>query len=153
MLVIRLLLLAGWLALIGNLLIHAVFPIDGSMAHAIVSETRCVQIQSRCVIVMPTQAHTSNISALFWGAIVPASILILLVFGHVTWRRICPLSFVSQMPRIFGWQRVNDQGQPIRLSSNHWIVKYHTYFQLGFLYVGLCLRLLFLNADSGWLGL
>ena len=153
MLVVRLVLLVSWLALIGNLFIHAVLPIDPSMAHGIVSDTHCVQIQSRCVSVLPIQANPSNVSALFWGAIVPASILILLVFGHVTWRRICPLSFVSQMPRIFGWQRVNDQGQPIRLSENHWIVKYHTYFQLGFLYIGLCLRLLFLNVDSVWLGL
>ena len=153
MLVIRLVLLVSWLALIGNLFIHAVLPIDGLTTHGIVSETQCVHIQSRCVALLPIQAHPSNVSALFWGAIVPASILLLLVFGHVTWRRICPLSWVSQVPRILGWQRVDNQGQPIRLHSNHWMVRYHTYFQLGFLYVGLCLRLLFLNVDSGWLGL
>ena len=156
MLAIRWALLAGWLVLIGHLFIHATFPVYGRVVHERVSETRCVQIQSHCVSVFQTQANilnTPNVSALFWGAVVPGVILVLLVFGHVTWRRICPLSLASQIPRILGWQRLNDRGQPIRLSSDHWIVKYHTYFQFGFLFIGLCVRFLFLNADSGWLGL
>lgn len=157
MLAIRWALLAGWLALIGNLFIHAVCPVDGRLTHVMVSGTRCVQIQDHCVSVfqanVATTPPTPNVSVLFWGAIVPGVILILLVFGHVTWRRICPLSLVSQIPRIFGWQRLDHQGQPIRLGADHWIVKYHTQGQIGFLFIGLCMRLLFLNADSVWLGL
>jgi len=42
---------------------------------------------------------------LFWTTIVPASIFILLVFGHELWRRICPLSFLSQIPRALLRQR------------------------------------------------
>jgi len=43
-------------------------------------------------------------TTVLWGAVVPTSIFILLVFGHEFWRRICPLSFLSQIPRALGWQ-------------------------------------------------
>ena len=111
MLAIRWALLAGWLALIGNLFIHSVVPVDGRLTHVMVSGTRCVQIQDHCVSVFQANDSTiPNVSVLFWGAIVPGVILILLVFGHVTWRRICPLSLVSQIPQIFGWQRRSSLG-------------------------------------------
>jgi len=61
----------------------------------------CVQVQGECLSEQPYPLGTT----LFWGAIVPAAIFILLVFGHELWRRICPLSFLSQIPRALGWQR------------------------------------------------
>ncbi len=61
----------------------------------------CVLVQGQCLSEQPYPLGTT----LFWGAIVPAAIFILLVFGHELWRRICPLSFLSQIPRALGWQR------------------------------------------------
>jgi hypothetical protein len=61
----------------------------------------CISVQGVC------QFQTSYAlgTACFWSMIIPASIFILLVFGHELWRRICPLSFLSQIPRALGWQR------------------------------------------------
>ena len=61
----------------------------------------CVQVQGQCLAEQPYPLGAT----LFWGAIVPSGILILLIFGHEVWRRICPLSFLSQIPRALGWQR------------------------------------------------
>ncbi len=149
---IRLALLSGWLALIGHLLMNTSVGRVRPVTSAIVVDsigTHCIQVQAHCVLIHPD----GHIATLFWGIIVPASVLILLVFGHVTWRRICPLSLVSQIPRLLGWQRLDTNGNPIRITSDHWISRYHSYIQFGFLFIGLCLRLLILNADSGWLGL
>lgn len=49
----------------------------------------CIAVQGQCLVEQPYPLGTT----LFWGAIVPAAIFILLVFGHEAWRRICPLSF------------------------------------------------------------
>jgi hypothetical protein len=147
---IRLALLSGWLALIGSLLMPISLGVSG--AGAIVREAlgqHCVQVQVRCVLIQPQ----ANVATLFWGAIVPAAIVILLVFGHVTWRRICPLSMVSQIPRLLGWQRLDARGKPLTITSDSWMGRYHSYVQFAFLFIGLCLRLLILNADSIWLGL
>ena len=53
----------------------------------------------------------------------------MLVFGHETWRRICPLSFLSQIPRALGIQRqrkiVNNRTgkvrqELVRVAPNSW---------------------------------
>ena len=41
---------------------------------------------------------------IFWNIGLPLVILAVLV-SHELWRRICPLSFVSQLFRALGWQR------------------------------------------------
>ena len=61
----------------------------------------CIPLQGKCIVEQPYALGTT----VFWGAVVPAAIFILLVFGHELWRRICPLSFLSQIPRALGWQR------------------------------------------------
>ena len=38
----------------------------------------------------------------FWTMVFPCVPLFLMVFGHEAWRRICPLSFFSQIPRMLG---------------------------------------------------
>jgi CRP-like cAMP-binding protein len=120
----------------------------------------CVQVQGKCLVEQPYPLGTT----LFWGAIVPAAIFILLVFGHELWRRICPLSFLSQIPRALGWQRQfkreNKQTGKVRyelakVDANSWLGKNYPYLQFGWLFVGLCGRILFFNADrlvlAGWL--
>ncbi len=120
----------------------------------------CVEVQGECLSEQPYPLGTT----LFWGAIVPAAIFVLLVFGHELWRRICPLSFLSQIPRAVGWQRQfkrqNKKTGKVRyelakVDSNSWLGRNYPYLQFGWLFVGLCGRILFFNADrlvlAGWL--
>jgi len=123
------------------------------------SET-CIQVQGKCLSEQPYPLGTT----LFWGAIVPAAIFILLVFGHELWRRICPLSFLSQIPRALGWQRQfrrenkktgNVRYELAKVKPDSWLGRNYPYVQFGWLFVGLCGRILFFNADrlllAGWL--
>lgn len=120
----------------------------------------CIQVQGECLSEQPYPLGTT----LFWGAIVPSAIFILLVFGHELWRRICPLSFLSQIPRALGWQRQfkreNKKTGKVRyelakVDSNSWLGRNYPYVQFGWLFAGLCGRILFFNADrlvlAGWL--
>ena len=93
---------------------------------------------------------------IFWTVIVPIVPLFLMVFGHETWRRICPLSLVSQIPRILGWQRRvkslnRSAGRVDRVlalvPNNSWMRRNHYYFQFGFLSLGVIGRILFYNSD------
>jgi hypothetical protein len=112
----------------------------------------CVQVQGIC---LSEQSYPLG-TTLFWGAIVPAAIFILLVFGHELWRRICPLSFLSQIPRALGWQRQfkreNRKTGKVRyelakVNPDSWLGRNYFYVQFGWLFVGLCGRILFFNAD------
>lgn len=120
----------------------------------------CVQVQGNCLTEQPYPLGTT----IFWGAIVPSAIFILLVFGHEVWRRICPLSFLSQIPRAIGWQRQFKRENPktgkvryeiAKVKPDSWLGKNYSYLQFGWLFVGLCGRILFFNADrfvlAGWL--
>jgi CRP-like cAMP-binding protein len=112
----------------------------------------CIAVQGQCLVEQPYPLGTT----LFWGAIVPAAILILLVFGHEAWRRICPLSFLSQIPRALGWQRQFKRENPTtgkvryelaKVKPDSWLGRNYLYIQFGWLFVGLCGRILFFNAD------
>jgi hypothetical protein len=112
----------------------------------------CISVQGECLVEQPYPLGTT----LFWGAIVPSAIFILLVFGHEVWRRICPLSFLSQIPRALGKQRQfkreNTKTGKVRyelakVKSDSWLGKNYLYVQFGWLFVGLCGRILFFNAD------
>lgn len=120
----------------------------------------CVAVQGTCVAEQPYPIGAT----LFWGAIVPSGILILLIFGHELWRRICPLSFLSQIPRALGWQRQFKHENPktgkvryelAKVKADSWLGRNYPYVQFGWLFVGLCGRILFFNADrlvlAGWL--
>jgi hypothetical protein len=120
----------------------------------------CVQVQGKCLTEQPYPLGTT----LFWGAIVPSAIFILLVFGHELWRRVCPLSFLSQIPRALGWQRQFKRENPktgkvryelAKVNPDSWLGRNYPYVQFGWLFAGLCGRILFFNADrwvlAGWL--
>lgn len=120
----------------------------------------CVQVQGQCVLQEPYPLGATA----FWGVIVPSGIFILLIFGHELWRRICPLSFLSQIPRALGKQRQfkreNKKTGKVRfelakVKPDSWLGRNYLYFQFGYLFVGLCGRILFYNADrwvlGGWL--
>ncbi|MBD2429243.1 cyclic nucleotide-binding domain-containing protein [Phormidium sp. FACHB-1136] len=120
----------------------------------------CVPVQGVCVEETPQPIGAT----LFWGAIVPSGIFILLVFSHELWRRICPLSFLSQIPRALGWQRQFKRENPktgkvryelAKVRPESWLGRNYLYVQFAYLFVGLCGRILFFNADrlvlGGWL--
>ncbi|WP_156914937.1 4Fe-4S binding protein [Rubidibacter lacunae] len=100
-------------------------------------------------------------ATLFWGAIVPSGIFILLIFGHELWRQICPLSFLSQIPRALGKQRIlrreDKKTGTVRfklamVKSNSWLGRNYEYIQFSYLFVGLCGRILFFDANRFVLG-
>ncbi len=158
---VRWVLTVGWLLVIASLFYDpwtaALTEPDHPWSPLRLTE-ECVQVQGVCV-----QQEPQPIGAtLFWGAIVPSGILILLTFGHELWRRICPLSFLSQIPRALGKQRqfkrVNEKTGKVRyelakVQSDSWLGRNYAYVQFGWLFVGLCGRILFFNADRLVLGL
>jgi len=93
---------------------------------------------------------------IFWTMVLPLVPLTLMLLGHETWRRICPLSHFSQVPGMLGWQRKVSQlnrasGRVDRLLAlvpgKSWLSRNGLYFQFGFLAVGVLGRTLFYNSD------
>ena len=160
---VRWLLTSGWLLIIGSLFFDPFTARFTSPEHPwspLRLPLTCVQVQDRCLVEAPYPLGTT----IFWGAVVPAAIFILLVFGHELWRRICPLSFLSQIPRALGWQRQTQKRnaksgelrpQLARVPPDSWLARHYPALQFGWLFVGLCGRILFFNADrlvlAGWL--
>jgi CRP-like cAMP-binding protein len=153
---VRWILTSLWLVLIGSLLFDPITPwlteADRAWSPFYIDRSVCIQVQGKCLIEQPyTLAPT-----IFWGAIVPSAIFILLIFGHELWRRICPLSFLSQIPRALGKQRqiprVNPQTGVVRhelakVKPASWLGRNYQWVQFVWLYVGLCARILFINSD------
>ena len=88
---------------------------------------------------------------LFWNIGLPLVILAI-VLSHELWRRICPLSFVSQLFRALGWQRtvLNRAGkaQVASVGESSWLARHHIQLQWSLLISGLSLRLLIANSDG-----
>ena len=153
---------SGWLLLIFSLFYDPISPWF-TQPHNQLSPLRlhpdiCVQVQGVCLEQKPYPLG----AAIFWGAIIPLAIFILSVFGHELWRRICPLSFLSQIPRSLSWQRqhrrVNKKTGKVRyelakVPKNSWLARNHPYLQFGLLYLGICSRILFVNSNRLILGL
>lgn len=160
---LRWLLTTGWLLIIISLVFDPFTARFTSPDHPwspLRLSEACVAVQGRCLRESPYPLGTT----IFWGAVVPAAIFILLVFGHELWRRICPLSFLSQIPRALGWQRQSARRNPktgevrlqlARVPQDSWLAKHYPTLQFGWLFAGLCGRILFFNADrlvlAAWL--
>jgi hypothetical protein len=117
----------------------------------------CVSIQGKCL----TQGAYVLAPRIFWGIIVPLSIVILVFFGHETWRRICPLSFFSQLPRRLGIGRKVQKISPnsgiarrelVGVAPDSWLGKNYLYVQLFLFYLGLNIRILFANGNGAGFG-
>ena len=136
--VVRWCLLIGWGLLILSLLIPAL-----QLPEALAPQ--CDPEAAACVL------HREPGNRLFWGVVVPSSVLMLVVLSHELWRRICPLAFLSQLFRHLGWQRqvLNKQGKPVvvKIDANSWLGRHHIQLQWSLLIAGLCLRLLVVNAS------
>jgi Cyclic nucleotide-binding domain/4Fe-4S binding domain len=153
---VRWVITSAWLLLIGSLLYDPISPWltqpDAVFSPLRIDPTRCVQVQGVCLQEQPYAIGAT----IFWGAVVPSSIFILLIFGHELWRRICPLSALSQIPRALGWQRQIQRGHEktgkvrfelAKVKADSWLGRNYLYLQLGLLYIGLCARILFINSD------
>jgi pSer/pThr/pTyr-binding forkhead associated (FHA) protein len=118
----------------------------------------CLLFQGMC---LSTSAYPMG-ARIFWGMIIPIAIVTLVAFGHEAWRRMCPLAFVSQIPRSLGWQRkrkvVNPETKSFRyelalIDQHSWLGRNQLYVQSGLLFLGLTVRLLFVNSDRLALGI
>ncbi|MCL6433554.1 MAG: hypothetical protein K6T90_04940 [Leptolyngbyaceae cyanobacterium HOT.MB2.61] len=158
---VRWLLTLGWFLLIASLFYDPITPAwtqpDNLASPFRVDPDRCIQIRESCL----PQTPFSMTALMWWAMIVPAAIFILLVFGHEFWRRICPLSFLSQLPRALGIQRRRKIVDPVtgetrwdvvRITENSWLGRNHLYFQFGLFVLGLGIRILYVNSDRVALG-
>lgn len=156
MLITRFVLFAGWIALISSLFWDTLTP-ELTKADAFFSPFRAktpgVYIQGN--VLLPNEAY-SLVPRIFWAMLVPLLPLFFMVFGHEAWRRICPLSFASQIPRLLGINRIKTVVQRrtgtlekkiFLIDRNSWLFKYKNYFQFGLLVLGLASRLLYANSS------
>ncbi|AFZ04356.1 4Fe-4S binding protein [Calothrix sp. PCC 6303] len=125
-----------WLILIASLFYD---PISKAFTAATGS---CIQVQAHCLKQEPYQMG----SRVWWNYIVPSAVMILMLFGHEFWRRICPLYFFSQLPRAFNLK------SSLNIEDNQWLIRNHLYLQFSLLFIGLVLRILFLNSERIILG-
>lgn len=166
--IIRWGLTVGWLILIVSLFYD---PISSTLTdpdnlsspfrlrpEIFLSPEQCVRVQGEC---LPEQPYSMG-ARIWWAMIVPVAIFILLVLGHEFWRRICPLSFLSQIPRALGMQRKRKVVDPVTGSSrlelvaigeNSWLGRNHLFLQFGLFFLGLIARILFVNSNRIALGL
>lgn len=153
---VRWVLLSSWILLILSLFFDPISPILTEAHHLWspirIDPSRCVLVQGKCFEMQPYAIAPS----IFWGIVLPIAILSFLTFGHELWRRICPLSLLSQLPQRLGIQRRVRQFNSIterfnsevpKIKPDSWLGKNHTYLQFGLLYLGLCGRILFFNAN------
>ena len=152
---VRAFLLAGWLLLITSLFwdpYSHVLTDPASPLSPFAPWISAIQIQGQWVDQTPYALG----NRVFWTILVPLLPIFFMVFGHETWRRICPLSFVSQIPGYLGVRRLirrfdrvtGKRSEVIPLiSRNSWLAKNAFYVQFGLLTLGLCMRLWFANSD------
>jgi hypothetical protein len=165
---IRWVLTIGWLILIFSLFydpISSVLTDPNNLSSPVrlrpeifLDPAKCVKVQGKC---LSEQAYPLG-ARLWWAVIVPIAIFVLLVFGHEFWRRICPLSFLSQIPRALKLQRKRKivdsvtgavRYELVTIGENSWLGRNHLFLQFGLFVLGLIARILFVNSDRTALGL
>ncbi len=152
---VRSALLVGWCVLSASLLwdpITASLTSPGNLASPFRVRDAVVDVQGQALAAVPYPMG----ARVFWTMVLPCVPLALMLLGHETWRRVCPLSHLSQLPRMLGRQRRvktlnRSSGRVERLLAlipgQSWLGRNHLYLQLGVLAVGVVGRLLFYNSD------
>jgi hypothetical protein len=163
--VVKWLLGVGWLTLILSLVYDPITPLltdpnnlsSPFRTHPEIAADalKCIKIQGEC---LQNQADAYKMGGrIFWTMILPIGIIAIFVFGHEFWRRICPLSFFSQLPRALKFQRkqkiVNPDTGSVRyelaaVEKDSWLGRNYFYLQIGLFFLGLNVRLLFANGDG-----
>lgn len=118
-------------------------PLRDNVLLTIHDPTQCVKVQGSCLPLAPYPIATR----VFWGMVVPGAILVVLLLGHETWRRICPLYFFSQIPRALKLPPL------LNIENNQWLKRNHFYLQFALFFIGLNGRILFVNAARPVLGI
>jgi hypothetical protein len=155
---VRWLLTMAWLILIASLFYDPISAqlTDPSHTWSPFAQSIDCQFQGQS---MESAAYPMG-ARIFWSMVIPLVIATLLIFGHDTWRRICPLSFMSQIPRALGWRRqkrVLNQAtgkvtKELVMIENSWVGRNALTVQMALLFVGLSVRLILVNSDRQWLG-
>ena len=159
---IRWLLTIGWLILIFSLFYDPISSVLTEPTNLIspfsIAHEGCVNVQGQCLVENPYPLG----ARIWWTIIVPSSIIIIFVLGHEFWRRICPLSFISQIPKILGIQRqikiVNSKTRKVSyktvaIDKDSWLEKNHLYVQFSLFVLGLFTRIIFINSHRTLLGI
>lgn len=157
--IVRVILLLGWLGLVLSLFWDPLTPqwTDPASQSVFAPKGAGPDIQGQASI--DSQAYAMG-PRIWWTILVPLIPLFLMVFGHEAWRRICPLSLLSQIPRYLGLvrksafvQRASGQVETrvARIKPGSWLDRNASYVQIGLLGAGLAARLLFANGDRAGL--
>lgn len=152
---VRALLTFGWLVLIVSLFWDPITPEltrPDNVASPFHLKGKVVEVQGQALPEEPYQMT----NRIFWTMIIPILPLFFMVAGHETWRRICPLSFVSQIPRYLGLNRKRPvfirrtgqvENQLALVGKESWWRRNVWYIQFGLLFLALNARILFVNSD------
>jgi hypothetical protein len=140
---LRWIIVMSWLGLIISLFYDPISANLTAPGQLFAATSDCFLFQGECRPLTPYPMG----ARLFWGMVLPLVILTLLILGHEAWRRICPLSFLSQIPRSLGIQR------KITIDEDSWLGRNALFFQFSLLFVGLNVRLLLVNSDRLLLGI
>ena len=145
---IRYVLVVGWLLLILSLFFDPISqyltdpntnffsPLKDELVNLAQDPDTCIRVQGECLPGTPYAAG----ARIFWGFIVPIGFGIVFVLGHEFWRRICPLYFLSQIPRALGMKPKK------QINQNKWLTENHLYLQFALFFIGLNMRILFVNS-------
>ncbi|BCE01529.1 4Fe-4S binding protein [Marinicellulosiphila megalodicopiae] len=147
--VIRWGMVLGW-AFIATMLLNDALSLNQS-ANEIITIESSVLFQGQPINIEPF----SLFNKIFWTIIIPLIPVSLLLFGHSTWRRICPLSAIMQIPRKlniqFSKKIISKDGEITRskleVNKNSWLAKNYWYLQFFILFSAVTGRILFYNAD------
>jgi len=153
---VRFILAAGWLVLIATLF-YDPYTIIFTEADNISSPFR-IHLEKKVLVqdVELQQSPYQMSARFFWAMLIPIAPIAIMLFGHEAWRRICPLSFFSQIPRYINKNYIrksfNRKTGKIDAKLNivekdSWLQRNHLYLQFWLLSICLCIRILFVNSD------
>lgn len=161
---VRWLLAVGWLLIIASLFYDPIsywFTLPENTWSPVslsnITTQECVKVQGNCLPEIPYAIG----AIMFWAFIVPIGVFVIMVMGLEAWRRLCPLSFMSQLPRALGFQRHRKKvdsktgktrHELIKIDQNSWLGRNHLYLQLVLFFIGIASRILFVNSNRLALG-
>ena len=104
----------------------------------------CLFFQGQCLVPQPYALG----ARLFWGVVIPIAVVCLLLFGARFWRQVCPLAWLVKLPQILGLSVRNQHA----IARTGWLKTQYPYLTFISFFLGLNIRLLFVNSDRLGLG-